>query len=536
MSANQDRDVRARQPGRPSTPAPLPGRPRHAEIHDPAIAREGGRYYIFGTHRRFASSPDLVDWDRLECNITRDYEAIFDRVWRAWPKQAEGEDVAGNMWAPDVIWNPVMGRWCMYMSVNGAAYRSCIVLLTAEHLDGDWTLVGPVVYSGFAPDTVEATDVPRVLGTGADLDRYRSLKDTRINAIDAGVAFDGEGRLWMNFGSWFGGVWLLELDPATGLRRYGTSYPTIRDRSDAYYGCKLAGGRWVSGEGSYLVHRGGWWYLFLSYGRLDRTGGYQVRLFRSPSITGPYLDQAGQDAVADGSEEGGEEGHNWTGPKGIRLMSTCRWAPGPHEDADIEVAQGHNSVLCDDDGSLFIVFHTRFIGRGEDEIETRIHQLLPTDDGWLTVAPFEYRGVRAHPGREDLAPTDLVGGWQVVTHRQETFFDGRRGGISGDYLGVNHPAMVNLAADGTLTWHPAPQTAPASPSAGTPAAGSQEGDAARGTWSFDPDRGTIRLALPSVTYRGVATRLPDEAGGDMRVCLSAIGGNLSIWGARTETA
>ena len=42
-----------------------------------------------------------------------------------------------------------MKKWCMYMSINGANYRSAIVLLTADDIEGDWTYVGPVTYSGF---------------------------------------------------------------------------------------------------------------------------------------------------------------------------------------------------------------------------------------------------------------------------------------------------------------------------------------------------------------------------------------------------
>ena len=67
------------------------------------------------------------------------------------------------MWAPDVIWNETMGKWCMYMSINGANYRSVIVLLTADDIEGDWTYVGPVVYSGFERVNVKKTDVRRCL-------------------------------------------------------------------------------------------------------------------------------------------------------------------------------------------------------------------------------------------------------------------------------------------------------------------------------------------------------------------------------------
>ena len=110
-----------------------------------------------------------------------------------------------------------MGKWCMYLSVNGHDFRSVIVLLTADRLDGDWTYVGPVVYSGFDRANVENTDVPRVLGddSARDLpDRYLSLKDTRINAIDAAPILCEHGEMWMSVGSWFGGIWMFRLDPA----------------------------------------------------------------------------------------------------------------------------------------------------------------------------------------------------------------------------------------------------------------------------------------------------------------------------------
>ena len=198
-------------------------------IHDPAIVEDHGTYYIFGTHRRCARSTDLVHWERFENNLTRDPYGVLADIWEAWPEQPENPDLLGNTWAPDVIRNPTMGKWCMYLSVNGHEFRSVIVLLTAERLDGDWTYVGPVVYSGFTPENVDRTDVPRVLADAPaeahDLTRYRSLKDTRINAIDAAPIRCEHGELWMSVGSWFGGIWMFRLDPATGLRDYSARYP-----------------------------------------------------------------------------------------------------------------------------------------------------------------------------------------------------------------------------------------------------------------------------------------------------------------------
>lgn len=223
-------------------------------IHDPAIVEDNGVYYIFGTHRRCARSTDMVHWERFENNLSCNPYSVLGDIWQAWPKQPENPDLLGNIWAPDVIWNPTMNKWCMYMSVNGHEFRSVIVLLVADRLDGDWRYVGPVVYSGFTPDNVDATDVPRVLGEEAhgDLARYQSLKDTRINAIDAAPIICEHGEMWMSVGSWFGGIWMIKLDPTTGLRDYGMVYPLRKDSSDPYYGVKIAGGYWNSGEGFIL--------------------------------------------------------------------------------------------------------------------------------------------------------------------------------------------------------------------------------------------------------------------------------------------
>ena len=41
------------------------------------------------------------------------------------------------------------------------------------------------------------------------------------NAIDPGVLLDPtDGRLWLAYGSYFGYIRLVELDPKTGQRRY----------------------------------------------------------------------------------------------------------------------------------------------------------------------------------------------------------------------------------------------------------------------------------------------------------------------------
>ncbi len=411
-------------------------------IHDPSIVESNGTYYSFGSHRAWAKSTDLEHWEPFDNNLSTDFEAVLGDVWEAWPKQSANPELAGNMWAPDVIYNPVMGKWLMYLSVNGGGVpfqKTVQVVLEADDIEGDWTLIGPVIYSGFSVVNAAQTDVYRVLGDHADLTRYASLDDTGINAIDANVHFDDDGNLWMALGSWFGGIWLVKLDPTTGLRDYTTTYETIPGVSDAYYGHKIAGGFGNSGEGASLVHDGDYWYLFLSYGGLTHNGGYQMREFRSTDITGPYVDHNGNPAVY-----GGKEADDATINRGLRIMSSAKLPGSP----EIRTSQGGNSMLATEDGRIYTVFHTRFVrdSGNLEEHEVRVHEMLRTPDGWLVAVPYEKTGdVRTLAA--DATVEDVAGTFDVIIHDPTVYYRG--GGESAE--GVMHPVSLTLVTDGTVT-------------------------------------------------------------------------------------
>ena len=476
---------------------------KRGESHDPSIVKANGKYYIFGSHRAWLKSDDLINWDTFTNNLSTDYNDVLGDIWTDWAKQSSNPELEGNMWAPDVVWNETMGKWCMYMSVNGANYRSVIVLLTADDIEGDWTYAGPVVYSGFEKVNAGKTDVWKVLGEGADLTRYASQTDTGINAIDPCVKTDENGDMWMTFGSWFGGMWMFKLDPATGLRDYSTTYETVANQSDAYYGVKLGGGFGNSGEGSYLLHSGDYWYLFASYGNLQQTGGYQIRMFRSDKITGPYVDESGNTAVSTRAI-----GNNWQSEVGVRLMSSIQWSG--NDNGNIEVAQGHNSAFTDDDGTTYLVYHTRFSGSGEKH-EVRVHELLTTSDGWLVAAPYEYTGTKA--ADTEYSAGNVAGDYEFVIHQQNTSFKGPKKvneKNSTNYRGVNKPVDITLGEDGTVS-----------------------GDAT-GTWKLDVSdgTGTATFVIDGVTYTGAFDKLPRDKDGKDVMTFTAIGGNICVWGSQ----
>lgn len=314
-------------------------------VHDPSVAYDNGTYYIFGSHMAWAKSTDLRNWESFQMNINSEYANLFGKEWEEYCKTATNPNLNGNLWAPDVIYNPNMNKYCFYMSVSGNDWNSVIVLLTADSIEGPYEYVGPVVYSGFNTSShdVKRTDVYQVLGEGADLTRYQNIKNTKLNAIDPCVIFDKDGSLWMVFGSWFGGLYLLKLDESTGLRDYAATYETIPNEQDAYYGYKVHGGFGVSGEGPYIIEKDGYYYLFVSYGGLVADGGYQIRVFRSENITGPYVDEAGNNAVYT------KECNDLFEKVGVRIMGSYDWTGN----REIRVAQGHNSAYVTEDGEIF---------------------------------------------------------------------------------------------------------------------------------------------------------------------------------------
>ncbi len=473
---------------------------KRVSVHDPSITKVDDTYYIFGSHRAWAKSKDLVQWTIFTNSINEKTTGTFGDIWEEWSKSSDNPDVSGNLWAPDVIYNENMGKYCMYMSVNGNDWNSVITLLTADEVEGPYEYVGPVVYSGFNTTThpVERTDVYKVLGEGADLTRYQSISENKLNAIDPCVKFDENGDLWMVYGSWFGGLYMLKLDKETGLRDYSYTYETKEDVSDAYNGIKIAGGHAVSGEAPYIFKVGDYYYLFVSYGGLTAQGGYQMRMFRSENIYGPYVDQNGVSAIYTHSVA-----NNLQGKVGLRLMSSYKFAGN----FETHVAQGHNSAFVDDDGKIYVVYHTRFAnGKGgiAEAHEVRVQQLFVNQDGWLIAAPYEYSGESLPEG--GLSKEQMVGEYEFVIHNPVMYYG--MGKMDDEVLGIVDTNIIQLNEDGTVT-----------------------GDFT-GTWTYVDGKPEMTITVKDVEYKGYFLRQATEGIHKVVTCFTAAGGNVCVWGSQ----
>lgn len=472
-------------------------------VHDPSVVEVDGTYYIFGSHMAWAKSTDLMNWESFTMNINKDYDKLFGQLWEDYCYTKKNPQLKGNLWAPDVIFNKTMNKYCMYMSVNGSDYNSAIVLLTADQIEGPYEYVGPVVYSGFNETNhdVKKTDVYKVLGEEADIKRYQNIVNTKLNCIDPCVTYDKEGNLWMSFGSWFGGIYMLKLDETTGLRDYNTTYETVKNESDAYYGYKLAGGNKVSGEGSYIINDGDYYYLFLSYGGLTAEGGYQMREYRSENIYGPYVDQNGESAIYTKHED------NLLSTKGIRIMASYNWT----NNRELRVAQGHNSVCKTTDGKIVLVYHSRFAkgknGTAEAH-EVRVQQMIDNQEGWLVCVPYEYTGESL--SEKGYSKKEMAGDYEFVIHVPNTYF----GRGNGCYLGVNDAYKITLQEDGTVT-----------------------GDLT-GNWTNEDGKCDMTITVDGIMYKGKFIKaaseklLDDPAKRDYVMTFTVLGNNVTAWGSK----
>lgn len=382
--------------------------------------------------------------------------------------QFKGNTVKGMQWAPDVIYNKTMKKWCMYMSLNGDHWCSSIVCFTSDDLEGPWAYQGPVVFSGFqgtfahnayaAADDWKHTDLAVATGETSLPARYQtgdSWGSFWPNCIDPCVFYDDDDNLWMSYGSWSGGIFIIRLDKTNGLRDYTYTFPyqisgkTVTPggadancTSDPYFGKKIAGGYYVSGEASYIQKVDKYYYLFMSYGGLTAAGGYQIRVFRSEKPDGPYKDcltSMGIGAVYDKPRV--NFGTDANRDEGVKLFGNYQWETMPNA----ELAQGHNSAIVDHKGRALIVYHTRFLNRGEEH-EVRVHQLFVNQDGWLVAAPYEFSGETYTDN--DIATqqlydaTKVAGDYQIIAHpyRQNT--------AAMDY---EKPVTIHLNADGSIS-------------------------------------------------------------------------------------
>lgn len=293
-------------------------------IHDPVMAKEGDTYYVFSTGSRVAviCSKDMVNWEPCY--------RLFDYLPGWVIKAVKG---VGDLWAPDISYYD--GKWQVYYSASTFGSRdSAIGLATNVTLDPN------------SPD-FKWVDEGEVL---------RTRNGDEYNAIDPNFVLDEEGQPWLAFGSFWSGIKLVKLDPATRKPAPDAEILSIASR-------RGAPGNTEAIEGAFIIRHGEYYYLFASFDACCRGAGstYNVRVGRAEEITGPYVDSDGVPMVKGGGTQITGPYDHWRGP-------------------------GHNGIFTEN-GVDWLVYHA--YNADESGISSlRLEPITWDKDGWPHVASY----------------------------------------------------------------------------------------------------------------------------------------------------
>lgn len=339
-------------------------------VHDPSCRKIGDTYYMYSTDAIFRenrkkaveknvpigfiqmrSSKDLVNWKFSGW--------VFPEIPREaveWVRSNSGGHGATNIWAPYIV-DCKNGTFRLYYCVSAFGRNtSYIGMAVADNPEGPWIDKGAVV---------------------------RTNRHSNMNAIDPTVVTDTSGRQWMHYGSYFGGLYCVELDPATGFTKQAGDHGHLVARRANWRRDNL--------EAPEIIHniKNGKYYLFYSYDPLEST--YNVRAGRADNAEGPFLDFNGQN-IADTTNN-------------FPILT----APYRFKEHPGWVGTAHCSVFTDGDGNFFMAHQGRFAPQNA-MMDLHVRQLFFTSDGWPVVSPERYAGTPAR--KFDIS--DISGDWEII--------------------------------------------------------------------------------------------------------------------------
>ncbi|MFM8449977.1 MAG: arabinan endo-1,5-alpha-L-arabinosidase [Haliscomenobacter sp.] len=335
-------------------------------VHDPSILFDGQYYYCYSTDAAYGvsikpgiqirRSKDLIDWQFIGW--------VFSDV----PEQAasyirqQGGVPNRGLWAPYAL--KVGKEFRLYYSLSSTPKPrlSTIGLATAPTAVGPWTPRALVVSS-----TDDAT--------------------TQTNAIDPSVLVDtASGRQFLYYGSAWDGIYMLELDPVTGLAQKGGS----RGRRIAQRGF-TKGVPNGNIEGAEIIYNPEFqkYYLFISYDWLQTK--YNVRVGRADTPEGPFLDIHGEDINL-------EKDH-------------APMALAPYKFNDHAGFQGVAHCAVFNQNETFFIAHQARPAFNSFFMNLHVRTLLWTPNGWPVASPERYAAISQVPA---IVASELEGAWEYI--------------------------------------------------------------------------------------------------------------------------
>jgi arabinan endo-1,5-alpha-L-arabinosidase len=281
-------------------------------VHDPVIIKQGSTWYIFHTATGIAieSSNDGLNWT--------DRGTVFSSS-PSWHKSLVPA-TDGNIWAPDISYSN--GTYYLYYAVSSFGSSQSVIGLATN------TTLNP---SDSAYRWVDKGDV------------IGSTSSSNYNCIDPNLVRDTNGDSYLAFGSFWSGIKIVKLDPSTMKPASGYRLTSLAYNSEI--------------EAPFIVRRGSYFYLFVSFGLcckgVDST--YNIRVGRSSSLTGTYMDKNGTSMMSGGGTLIDQGDSRWKGP-------------------------GHNAVYLSGDSAILV--NHAYDAQNNGYATLRIKPLYWDSQGW----------------------------------------------------------------------------------------------------------------------------------------------------------
>jgi len=218
-------------------------------VHDPTMCKDSsGKYWVFstGVGLEIRTSTDRTAW------------TLEGLVWpngASWTDEYTGTS-NGALWAPDCTY--MDGTFYLYYAASSFGSQNSAIFFakSTTGLPGSWTNEGLVTSTSSA---------------------------NNYNAIDPNLLVDGSNWI-LSLGSFWTGIKSMSLSSSTGK----TSSSTVTSLST-----RTADGGAI--EASVIYKFGSFYYLFSSWDLCCQgtSSTYNIRVGRSSSATGPYVDQSG---------------------------------------------------------------------------------------------------------------------------------------------------------------------------------------------------------------------------------------------------
>lgn len=339
-------------------------------VHDPSCKKIGDTYYIYSTDAiyrenkeeasrlniplgfvQMRSSKDLVHWKFEGWAFSEIPEAA-----KEWVLSHSGNTGATNIWAPYLV--EYKGKYRLYYCVSAFGQQnSYIGMAESDSPTSGWVQKGCVV---------------------------RTQRGDKMNAIDPSIVTDASnGKMWMHYGSFFGGLYAVEINPETGL--------TATANDQGHLIAKRANLRHDNIEAPEIIYQPKWkkYYLFTSYDPLMTT--YNLRVGRSDRPEGPFLDYFGKN-LSDTID------HYPILTYPYRFKNHTGWA-----------GTAHCSVFEDGKGEFFLAHQGR-LSPDNHLMDLHVREVKWTNDGWPVVSPERFSG----KSTKTFSKADLFGNWEII--------------------------------------------------------------------------------------------------------------------------